>query len=143
LAYLNLLAAVTESQVNNLRADATIHLSPSLLVGVSHLIAYWVSVQPLGTVLGQAIDGGDLLNDVLEHPFRSPVFHSRQDVVLLEQKLTVAWREALAGAVTNELTSSDDWYRIEIEKVLRLYKHAVERDECVVSALDESRRIFA
>jgi hypothetical protein len=132
LAYLNYLASVPTGEVAALHADAAILLQPSLLLGVSHVIAYWVKPQPLGQLLGQAIDGGAVLNRELWHPLRVPVYHEPEAVRSLLARLEEAWQGALASRPVRE----DDWYRIEIEKVLRLFRHAAEHNECVVSVLE-------
>jgi hypothetical protein len=49
--------------------------------------------------------------------------------------MTEAWQQALATLPVPE----DDWYRIEIEKVLQLFRHASERGECVLSILEPPR----
>jgi hypothetical protein len=58
MAYLNLLASVPEPEVERLRRDPTFVVTPTLVTGASHLLAYWVQTQPLGSLLGQALDGG-------------------------------------------------------------------------------------
>jgi hypothetical protein len=131
MAYLTYLVSVPQAQVAALRADPAALLTPSLRVHVSHLIAYWVQVQPLGQLLGQAIDGGTAINSALQHPLRDPCYHEPEVVKSLYAQLAAAWQQALGMGPVAE----DDWYRIEIEKVLRLFRHAAERGECVVSVL--------
>jgi hypothetical protein len=139
MAYLTHLVAVPPMQLAALRTNDAAVLTPSLAVGVSHLIAYWVQAQPLGQLLGQAIDGGTLINKALRHPLRAPCFHEPEAVQSLHVQLVEAWRQGMAAVPIIE----DDWYRIEIEKVLRLFRHAVERGECVVSALEPLSIRFA
>jgi hypothetical protein len=142
MAYLSYLASVPESQLSAIRADASVRLQPSLLVPVSHAIAYWVKVQPLSELLGRAIDGGEMLNDNLTHPFRSPTFHTVQRVRLLHRELTAAWQDALRSKPGEDI-GSDMWYRMEIGRALKAFQHAAEHDECVVSAIDPRRYIFS
>jgi hypothetical protein len=142
LAYLSYLASVPESQVLAIRADAAVTLQPSLLVPVSHLIANWVKVQPLGELLCKAIDGGEMLNEKLAHPFRSPTYHDVPSARLLHRELTAAWEEASRNR-SSEGIASDMWYRTEIERALRAFQHAAEHDQCVVSAIDPRRYIFS
>src|SRR6266498_1177996 len=132
MAYLNRLASVPFAEVEALRANPNFPITPSLMVFVSHLIAYWVQVQPLGHLLGQAIDGGAILNGALQHQLRAPCCQDPQTVCQLNAELTEAWQQASAV----EPVPPDDWYRIEIEKVLRVFAHAADRGECVVSALE-------
>lgn len=142
MAYLSYLASVPESQVLAIRADPTVQLQPSLLIPVSHVIAYWVEVQPLGELLGKAIDGGEMLNEKLFHPFRSPTYHDVPSARLLHRELTAAWNEALRNKPSEDI-GSDIWYRTEIGKALRAFQYAAEHDECVVSAIDPRRNIFS
>ena len=139
MAYLTYLASVPQAEIVALKADPAPLLTPSLTVAVSHLIAYWVQVQPLGQLLGQAIDGGTVINSALQHPLRDPCYHELLVVNSLYAKLGEAWQQATAM----ESVAEDDWYRIEIEKVLRVFRHAAEHGECVVSVLqapaDEER----
>jgi len=135
VAYLNFLLAASESDVLALSRDPSVVLAPSLVVSVSHLIGYWVQVQPLGKLLGQAIDGGIPMNSDLWHPLRSPVYHQPTSVQELHRSLAEEWEGVLAGTPV----PADDWYRIEIEKVVRLFGHASDRAECVVSVLEQPR----
>jgi hypothetical protein len=132
VAYLNFLVAAPEADVQALRWDASITLNPSLVVAMSHLVGYWVEVQPLGKLLGQAIDGGLPVNSELWHPLRPPVFHGADAVEALQAQLADAWQHVLASLPLPE----DEWYRVEIEKVLRLFQHAAARHEAVVSVLE-------
>jgi hypothetical protein len=132
LAYLNFLAAATTADIQALSKDASVVLEPSLVVAVSHLIGYWVEVQPLGKLLGQAVDGGTAVSPDLWHPLRPPVYHRTEAVQALHRQLAEEWQRVLAEKPVPE----DDWYRIEIEKVLRLFRHASDRAECVVSILE-------
>jgi hypothetical protein len=131
VAYLTYLVSVPPAEVAALRADGTTSLTPSLKVGVSHLIGYWVQVQPLGQLLGQAIDGGTALSTELWHPLRDPCYHEPEAVQSLLAQLDAVWQQVTTSTPMQE----DDWYRIEIEKVLRLFRHAAQRGECVVSVL--------
>jgi hypothetical protein len=131
VAYLTYLASVPHAEVLTLRADDTAMLTPSLMVGVSHLIGYWVQVKPLGQLLGQAIDGGTELQSGLWHPLRAPCYHEPSAVQTLYAQLAAEWQQVTASTPIEQ----DDWYRLEIEKVLRLFRHAAGRGECVVSAL--------
>lgn len=131
LAYLNFLAAVTESDIQALSKDVSVVLEPSLVVAVSHLIGYWGEVQPLGKMLGQAIDGGVAVSPGLWHPLRPPVYRNAEMVRALHRQLADEWQRVLADQPVPE----DDWYRIEIERALRLFQHASDRSESVVSVL--------
>ena len=132
MAYLNYLVAAPEADVLVLSRDSTFVLEPSLVVGVSHLIGYWVEVQPLGQLLGQALDGGIVVSPGLWHPLRPPIYHKAEAVKALHQQIAGEWQRELAANPVPQ----DDWYSIEIEKVLRLFRHASDRSESVVSVLE-------
>ena len=132
MAYLNFLVAVPDADVLALSRDVSLVLEPSLVVPVSHLIGYWVEVQPLGKLLGQAVDGGLTVSSELWHPLRPPVYHKSDAAKALYQQLTEEWQRVVAEKPVPE----DDWFRIEIEKVLRLFRHASDRGESVVSVLE-------
>jgi hypothetical protein len=132
MAYLNLLASVSQEEVAAFIRDPQRPLKYHLVQGVSHLIAYWVEIQPLGYLLRQALDGGHLLSATLWHPLRHPTYHSPDDVRAFLPQLSQAWDSALAQSAP---WSEDDWYRIEIEKVLRVFEHATACGGCVVSVL--------
>ncbi|MCE9561626.1 MAG: hypothetical protein K8U57_06185 [Planctomycetes bacterium] len=132
MAFRNHLVSATHAQVEALRGNQIAIITPSLALSVSHLIAYWVETQPLGQLLGQAIDGGEILNSSLRHQLRDPCFHDPQTVRSLYTTLSEAWQQVTAS----QPVPPDDWYRIEIEKVLRLFAHAAGCGECVVSALE-------
>lgn len=130
MAYFNLLAAVPESEVERIRSDLEFVLRPSLVLGASHLLAYWVQEQPLGRLLGEAIDGGEVLHHRLWHPLRVPVFHRPAKVHQLAEQITAAW------VPIAEIAKEDDgWLSAETTRLLRLYCHAAEARESVVSVI--------
>jgi hypothetical protein len=133
MAYLNLLASVSEEQVKALSENDSALLRPSMILGVSHLVGYWIEVQPLGKLLGEALDGGKKINEKLWHPFRTPHYHDPAGVRLLHRSIAAAWDEALAGP-ENEMVKG---FRFDIERVLKVFTHAAERGECIVSTLNE------
>ena len=73
MAYFNLLASVPEKDVERLRADPAFLLRPTLVSGASHLLAYWIQIQPLGGLLARALDGGEVIRPELWHPLRPPL----------------------------------------------------------------------
>jgi hypothetical protein len=94
-------------------------------------LAYSVQEEPLGKLLGQAIDGGEPLRDDLWHPFRSPLVQTLETVKTCWLQLSEAWSTVLRRKEVAE----DDWYKIEITKVLEIFQHASRSTECIVSAL--------
>ena len=132
MAYFNLFASVSEVEVERLRRDSSFVLSPSMVLGASHLIGYWVQAQPLGGLLGQALDGGQPLHLEFWHPLRAPVYHQRTAVAELARDIGDAWRLLLASHTPEEV----EWLSFEVGRLLRVFQHAAEAGEGIVSALD-------
>jgi hypothetical protein len=132
VAYFNFLASVSEPDLERVRTGRGARLRPSLVLGTSHLLAYWVKVQPLGELLHRALDGGEPIRDDLWHPLRPPLFHRPAMVRGLAQEIDAAWSQTRRG----EPLPAGDWIASEIERLLRLFGHAAEAGECVVSALE-------
>jgi hypothetical protein len=103
-----------------------------MVLEVSHLLAYSVRTQPLGGLLGRALDSGTLVHAELWHPLRPPVFHPPAAVA----ELADAIAQARAEVVDARPAPHADLWADEIEAVLRLFRHAAESGECVVSVLD-------
>jgi hypothetical protein len=87
VAYFTLMASVAEAEVDALRQASSLLLHPSLVFGASHVLSYWIEVQPLGQILNEAVDGGELLHDELWHPLRPPMFHRPIQVRSLADRL--------------------------------------------------------
>jgi len=132
MAYLTLIASVPESEIASFEGGAVELMSASRIERVSHYLTYSVSHQPLGNLLGQAIDGGEPLREDLWHPFRAPVVKTVNDVKNCWAELNEAW----AVAVRQWNVPEGDWYRIEITKLLSIYDHARRESECIVSMLE-------
>lgn len=128
MAYSNLLAAVPEADIARLRADPAVLLRPSMVSGVSHLLAYWVEDQPLGGLLGRALDGGEVIRPELWHPLRPPLVHGPAAVCEMAERV--------GAAAAGLALADDDWLAAEIGRLLRVFRHAAGAGECVVSALD-------
>ena len=131
MAYLTTLASVPVDDVEQLVCDPGHVLSPSCFEFVSHYLSYSVQVKPLRDVLDHAINGGDSIHQDLWHPLRPPIVHSPAGVCDLQLQLQVEWDAQFA----ERDIPSDDWYRIEIEKVLAVFGHAASRGECVVNVI--------
>jgi len=132
LAYFTLMASVGEAAVDAFHRDPATPLRPSLVSGASHLLGYWVSVQPLGRLLAEAVDGGELLHAELWHPLRPPMFHRPPRVRALADEIRAAWEVSRA-----ELPKDDgDWLAAEVGRMLGVYRHAAAVGECIVTALD-------
>ena len=104
MAYNNLFASVSGTEVARLREDASVLLRPSKISGVSHLLATWVEVQPLGKLLQRALDGGDVIRPELWHPFRPPLVHDPAVVAELAEQVAVA--------VATGTFADDDWLQM-------------------------------
>lgn len=137
MAYSTYLATVPELDVRHIKNDSLTQVGTRRVVSVSHLIAYWVDVQPLGRLLGEAIDGGCKLSDELWHPLQPPTYHPPTSVQWLLSSLSEAWKHVTIRYSFPE----DDWYRIEIEKVLGVFRDAANRGHCVVKMLQGTRSV--
>jgi len=131
VAYSNYLASVPESDVDLFKIGSLQALAPNAVVSVSHLLAYWVKARPLGTLLGELLDGGLVLCDQLWHPLRMPKYHSPDRVRILSAALAQSWAQAREA----DNIAETDWFRIGIEKSLRVLQLAAERGNCIVSVL--------
>jgi len=132
VAYGNFIASVPFPQIAALRADPNVLLRPSRMENVSHLLAYWVQAQPLGRLLGEALDGGERLADGLEHPLRPPVMHRPLEV----RRLLHVLREALHQATAANRVREIHWFGRDIDKLLAVFEHAAGHGEAVVSVLE-------
>ena len=132
MAYFTLMASVAEAEVDAFRQDPSLDLRPTLVSGASHLLSYWVKVEPLGQLLNEAIDGGELLQGELWHPLRPPMFHRPSKVRSLAEHIEAAW-----DSVKADMPQDDGgWLVAEISRMLRVYRHAATVGECVITALD-------
>ena len=132
MAYLTVIAAVPEAELIRFREGLIETMAASRIERVSHYLAYAVRDQPLGKLLGEAIDGGESLNEDLWHPLRAPVVQNPQTVKNCWHQLMEAW-----SAVTSEReVAADDWFRIEITRLLEIFAHANRNSECIVSMLE-------
>jgi hypothetical protein len=145
VAYLNYLASVPVDKVERFRnGDVMASLGASEVQGVSHLIAYWVTIPSLREVLGEVIDDGEPLAPDLWHPFRAPVVAMPDVAKDRAQRLRSAWNSATAEVGPID---AGDWYAHEIRKVLCVYEDAERREHAVISALapphvERSSRVF-
>lgn len=133
MAYLNLLAVVTNEQLTEIAHHPGAVVTPSLVVGVSHVIASWVQPQPLGLLLAEALDGGQPLHPQLWHPLRAPGYHDASRVQSLMRELEAAWLDI---QVQHPDLPTDDWYREQIERVLHVFRTAAASLLPMISVLD-------
>ena len=131
MAYQTKLASIPENRIDAFRRSHQSSLHASRVIECSHLIAYGVEVQPLGKLLGKAIDGGELLDPNLWHSFRPPVFHTAKAVQELYLDLKKVWEQ-----IQREFPVSDeDWYGKQIKEVIDLFNWAQERKEAIISII--------
>ena len=133
MAYLNLLMSVPTSELEALRKDPAHTAKYTQLTAVSHLLAYWIKTQPLGELLGKAIDGGDPVNDKLWHPLRKPVFHKPDAVGSLHDSIAAEWKQIADKTNTD---ANFDYFGPEIDKLLSVFQHAMIQGEYIVSILE-------
>jgi hypothetical protein len=132
MAYGNYIASVPLDEIDALRRNQTAFLRPTGLEIVSHLVGYWIPAQPIGQLLGQVLDGGELLADDLTHPLRPPKMHLPMDVARLRDAILEGVKTAIAAGQTKEI----EWFRLDIEKINGILQLAVERGEAIVSVLE-------
>jgi len=132
MAYLTLIASIAESEIAHFRECSIELMAASKIEYVSHHLAYGVREEPLGKLLGQAIDGGEPLREDLWRPFRSPLAQTLEMVKTCWLRLSEAWSTVLRRKEIAE----DDWYKIEVTKVSDIFEHASRNTECIVSALE-------
>lgn len=133
MAYAVQLLSVPEAAVRAYQRGEIPSLTPSKVVLCSHLLAYWVTVQPLGQCLQAALDGGEKLREDLHHRFRPPTWWSAAAVEELAHQLSTTWQKVLS---TQAIPDPEDWYRVEITKVVELFAHARAQQEAVVKMLE-------
>ncbi len=131
MAYLTLIAAVPLDEIDLIRDDEQTILSPTMMKGVSHLLGYWIELQPLGSLLALAIDGGELLHEKFWHPLRPPMVHSPADVKFFTDELVREWE-----TVRENPDFHDDWLEAEMTRLIAVLTHACDNESAVVTALD-------
>lgn len=135
MAYLNHLFSLSADLIPGCTSWSLIRSGASHSIACSHLISYWIDVQPLGELLRSAVDGGKILDSCWRHTLRVPKVHTPSDVAALSLKLADAWDIELQNGVP---LLDDDWGKIEVEKVLSLFGHAAMKNEAVISILEQS-----
>jgi hypothetical protein len=123
------LAAVEVASVEEFRARGA-PLACSLSYQCSPLVARWVELEPLGSLLARAVEGGEPLKDGLWNATRAPRSHQPGAVRLLAKELGRAWMEAEQTPI-----ACDDFFIGEIKRVVQLFVHAAAHDQAVVSAV--------
>ena len=135
MAYGTILASVADSEIDAFRSRERRRLKADKIFACSHLVAYWIKAQPLGRLLGEAIDGGEVLRKDLRHPFRPPMFQSPRLVRQLQSELRSAWDRVKAERVPPELLG---FLGDEIPGVVEIFEHAGARSRGILTVLDPS-----
>lgn len=133
MAYGVMLASIHESQIEDFRARRIADLSIIDRFTCSHLLAYWIPVQPLGRLLEEALDGGEELRADLRHPYRVPMYHPPLWTKVLAEQLRAEWAKGLQGGLGAKELS---YFGSEIPGVVSLFENASLRGLGIVSILD-------
>ncbi len=132
MAYGNYIASVPVTEIAELRRDPQVMLHPTRVEIVSHLLGYWIKAQPLGRLLGEALDGGQPLTDDWEHPLRAPVVHPPDEVRRLLAVIREGMETAVAAGASQEIAPFDG----DLRSLVNVFQHAADRGEAVVSVLE-------
>ena len=106
------LGAVTAIGVEKFRGGGE-PLACSLSFQCSPLVSKWVELEPLGSLLARAVDGGAVLRDGLWNAVRAPRSHAPDEVRRLARELGRAWMEAEQTPI-----ACDDFFIGEIKRVV-------------------------
>ena len=131
MSYRAVLASLPANEIDRYRAgDAAAPLTVSRLEECPHDLTA-MEIQPLGSVLAEAIDVGQPLRNDGWHPLRAPVVIDPETVMARSMKLEQAWRDAEPelGGMMAELLGAD------VDKVRAIYSHASQNGEMVLSYL--------
>lgn len=136
--YRTVLASVTSTAVDEYRACAADDpIVSSCIRECSHDLTA-TDIQPLGSVLAEALDTGQPLRNDGWHPLRAPIVVDPETVMARSMKLEQAWLEAkpqLGGMMAEALGA-------DIDNVREVYAHASRTGEAVItflSAPDDDR----
>jgi len=129
--YRTVLASVASDAIDRYRAGpADAPLAASCTRECPHDLTA-TEIQPLGSVLAEALDTGQPLRNDGWHPLRAPIVVDPETVMARSMKLEQAWHEAepQLGGMMAEVLGAD------IDNVRAVYVHATAAGECVVSFL--------
>ena len=135
MAYTVLLASVPDDEVIAFREGRSESVTSDLSARCSHILPYWIypKFHALKEALRDAVDGGEKLRPDLWHPLRAPMWHPAASASQLEPRLRDAWQSTLEQEARSP--NPNDWYEIEISKVLKVFAHAASAHNGVVSCL--------
>ena len=131
MAYSTILASCSKERVAAFRSNQQESLRASRIISVSHILAYWIQLEPLHEILAEVIDGGEPLHRHFKHQFRDDMFHPAHQVPELHLRLKTSHEKALQEHQVPE----DDWYRVQIEQMIELLAWASTNGEGVISLL--------
>ena len=130
-SYRTVLASVPTDVVDRYRTGAAdAPLAATCVRECSHDITA-TEIQPLGSVLAEALDTGQPLRNDGWHPLRAPIAVDPETVMARSMKLEHAWVEAEPelGGMMAEVLGAD------IDSVRDVYAHASSHGEMVVTFL--------
>jgi len=130
-SYRTVLASVPSDTIDQYRSGAAeAPLAATCARECSHDLTA-TEIQPLGSVLAEALDTGQPLRNDGWHPLRAPIVVDPETVMARSMKLEDAWIEAKPqlGGMMAEVLGAD------IDNVRAVYSHASGAGECVVSFL--------
>jgi hypothetical protein len=132
VGYINVLFSVPAEQIRAIQDDPNRLLHPASVSPVGHV--WWPAeeAEPLLDLIGEVLDGGELLSPAYRHPLRPPVYHDPRRVRDLAEQLDRAWQQPYAAPYRVE---AGGMVRSGFEEILRLFRGASGRGECVVSVL--------
>jgi len=133
MAYGVHVASVAASDIDKFRSGNVSELVASKVVVCSHLLAYWVKVQPCGALLEEALDGGEALRGDLRHPLRVPRVHLPAAARVLSDKLKSEWARLQEQVVPEK---DFGYLRNEIPVVLSVFETAAALGQGIVTVLD-------
>ncbi len=129
--YRTVLASVSCEVVDKYRADAPdAPLASTCIRECPHDLTA-TEIQPLGSVLAEALDIGQPLRNDGWHPLRAPIVVDPETVMARSMKLEQAWVDAepQLGGMMAEVLGAD------IDNVRMVYAHAARAGEAVISFL--------
>jgi hypothetical protein len=112
MAYINFLGIVSRVELTAFVANPVAGLRGSHSCAASHLIACCGASGALGSLLAEALDGGELVHELLWHPFRPPLFHGPEKV----RSLAMLLNDAKSMRFRSDAIARDAWSAAEIAK---------------------------
>lgn len=132
MAYRNFLASVPADQITAYRQKTCAKLTPSSLITTTHALVSMTPHEDLRSTVEYALDGGEVFDESLWHPFRSPRLHSPATIANLAARM----RASLDAFLATIPEQDRQWYEMDLGPVISLFDHASLQGEAVISALE-------